>query len=762
MFSTPKLWNPLFSVKRDASYRKTSTPFQTPQERVKVYIPSAKNQGRSFSLLNNTFNVLAKQSNTKKGFLHPIPFSPLSIGFAPFHFTTCSMPGGDLFANQKRYFWNKAKQIQDLQAQLNIQPTNTALFARLLRQLNTHNEPLKVKALVESGRYSLNDQQIIREYFKAIERLNCWHQINVAEFLKAVQTPIQPLPQTYPVEWGIPPAQHQQSYGTIGNIPPPHQQNSYNNNNHNQNNNNNGNSNVPPGSPHPQFQSQTPLEVRIHQTRSELAFRGLSALLSLGVLGLLVFILWNVMEDEDRNNKSNSPFSIPPAHSKVKSISVRFTDVKGCDEVKQELVEVVEYLKNPGKFTQLGAKLPKGVLLSGPPGTGKTLLARAIAGEAGVSFLYCSGSGFDEVFIGVGPKRVRTLFEDAKKQAPCIIFIDEIDSVGGKRSALSLSHSKESTLNQLLTEMDGFNSTSGVIVIGATNFPESLDPALTRPGRFDKIIHVPLPDLKGRKDIIDLYLKKTKSGPDVDAKILARGTPGFTGAELANLINLAAIKATIQNKPHIDMRVLEEAKDDVLMGIKRTTELTEEDRKLTAYHEGGHALVSLYSAGATPLHKATIIGRGNALGVTVSLPERDQVSLSRKQMLARLAVAMGGRAAEDLIFGDEEATSGASSDLKAATTLATAMVTKWGMSDKVGKVYHSMDQEQKSISEDEMKVVNAEIKDLLEERYNFAREILEKHEDQLHRIADALLKYETLTAEEIKMVAQGRVLNREL
>jgi ATP-dependent metalloprotease FtsH len=483
----------------------------------------------------------------------------------------------------------------------------------------------------------------------------------------------------------------------------------------------------------------------------------------MGVLGVFAYLVMNTKQEEKKGSGGSS-FPISPAHSQVKNVNVRFTDVKGCDEVKQELVEVVEYLKNPSKFTQLGARLPKGILLSGPPGTGKTLLARAIAGEAGVSFLYCSGSSFDELFVGVGPKRVRTLFEDAKKQAPCIIFIDEIDAVGVKRSKFSMSVSKESTLNQLLTEMDGFNQTSGIIVVGATNLPESLDSALTRPGRFDKMIHVPLPDVKGRKDIIELYLKKTVPGPDVDSKILARGTPGFSGAELANLINLAAIKATVQNKPHIDMRTLEEARDDVIVGIKRVQEQREEDRRLTAYHEGGHALVSLLTDGSRPLHKATIIGRGSALGITWSLGG-DEVSRTKKETMAAIAQAMGGRAAEELIFGEEEVTTGASSDIMSATRLATAMVTQWGMSDRVGKVYYDISNGPSGglkISDEEMNVISSEIKDIIDERYLYAKKMLKDNEDALHRIAEGLLKYETLTGEEIRRLAQGRSIDRDL
>jgi ATP-dependent metalloprotease FtsH len=370
------------------------------------------------------------------------------------------------------------------------------------------------------------------------------------------------------------------------------------------------------------------------------------------------------------------------------------------------------------------------------------------------------------MFVGVGPKRVRTLFEDAKKQAPCIIFIDEIDAVGAKRSKFSLSSSKESTLNQLLTEMDGFNQTSGIMVVGATNFPQALDKALTRPGRFDKNIVVPLPDVKGRKDIIDLYLKKTVPAPDVDIVLLAKGTPGFSGAELANLINIAAIKATVQNKPHIDMKTLEEARDDVLVGIKRMGEHTKEDRLSTAYHEGGHALVGILTDGTKPIHKATIVGRGNALGITWSL-QREGESLTKKQALAELAMAMGGRAAEEIIYGEESVTTGASNDIQTATYLATQMVSRWGMSDRVGKVYYDLSANTANtsglkISEQELTVISSEIKDIVEERYQYAKKVLKENEPALHRIAEALMEYETLSGDEIKLLAQGKPLKKEL
>jgi ATP-dependent metalloprotease len=363
-----------------------------------------------------------------------------------------------------------------------------------------------------------------------------------------------------------------------------------------------------------------------------------------------------------------------------------FNDVKGCDEAKQELQEIVEYLKNPDKFTKLGGKLPKGVLLSGPPGTGKTLLARAVAGEAGVPFFYRAGSEFEEMFVGVGSKRVRQLFAAAKKKTPCIIFIDEIDAIGTSRKAFETQSRK--TLNQLLTEMDGFEQNEGVIVIAATNIPEQLDPALTRPGRFDRMIHVGNPDIGGRREILTHYLADKPCDADVDVESLARGTAGFSGAELANLVNVAAVQAAVTGETSIGGALLEWAKDRIIMGVERKSAvLTEESKRLTAYHEAGHAVVALRTPGAMPVHKATIVPRGSALGMVTQLPDKDETSITRKQLLARLDVCMGGRVAEELIFGRDEVTTGAISDLQQATRLAAYMVAEVGLSDLVGPVH---------------------------------------------------------------------------
>jgi ATP-dependent metalloprotease len=431
---------------------------------------------------------------------------------------------------------------------------------------------------------------------------------------------------------------------------------------------------------------------------------------------------------------------------------IKFSDVKGVSEAKAELEEIVQYLKDPSKFTRLGGRLPRGLLLTGPPGTGKTLLAKAIAGEADVPFFFASGSQFEEVYVGLGAKRVRELFEAAKKKAPAIIFIDEIDAVGGNRKLKDQSALKM-TLNELLVQMDGFDENNGIIVIGATNFAESLDSALLRPGRFDKLVVVPLPDVGGRKEILELYAHKTKLAKDVDLDVVARGTTGFSGADLFNLMNQAALKASIDGLNAITMPVIEYAKDKIMMGSERKTAvITPKTAKCTAYHEAGHALVAVLTEGAMPVHKATIMPRGNALGMVMMLPEGDQTSQSYKEMIASMDVAMGGRVAEEIVFGGENVTSGAASDIQHATRIARAMVTKFGFSDSVGIVYHAGSVGEESASSETRKLIDAEVKNMTQASYNRAKELLLHHTEAHRLLAETLLEYESLTGDEVRDV----------
>ncbi len=452
---------------------------------------------------------------------------------------------------------------------------------------------------------------------------------------------------------------------------------------------------------------------------------------------------------------------------------VTFDDVAGVDEAKEELQEIVEYLKNPQKFQQVGGRIPKGCLLVGPPGTGKTLLARAIAGEANVPFFTISGSDFVEMFVGVGASRVRDMFEQAKKHAPCIVFIDEIDAVGRHRGAGlgGGNDEREQTLNQLLVEMDGFEANEGVILIAATNRPDVLDPALLRPGRFDRQIVVPYPDIVGREKILRVHLKKVRTGPDVDPKVLARGTPGFSGADLANLVNEAALLAARRSKRVVTMAELEAAKDRVMMGAeRRSMVMSEEEKRLTAYHEAGHAVVAWCTPASDPIHKATIIPRGRALGMVMRLPESDRISVSREKLEADIAVAMGGRVAEELIFGREKVTAGAASDIEQATKIARHMVTQWGMSDELGPVGYAENTQEvflghaitqsKNISEATAQQIDREIRNFVERGYARAREILQTHMDQLHALARALLEFETLTGDEIDRLMRGLPVER--
>ncbi len=448
---------------------------------------------------------------------------------------------------------------------------------------------------------------------------------------------------------------------------------------------------------------------------------------------------------------------------------VTFDDVAGIDEAKDELEEIVEFLRNPQKFSRLGGKIPKGALLVGPPGTGKTLLARAIAGEAGVPFFTISGSDFVEMFVGVGASRVRDMFEQAKKSAPCIVFIDEIDAVGRARGVGigGGNDEREQTLNQLLVEMDGFDANEGVIIVAATNRPDVLDPALLRPGRFDRQIQVPNPDIRGREKILSVHARKTPLGPDVDLRVIARGCPGFSGADLANLVNEAALMAARIGRQFVTMDDFEKAKDKVMMGAeRRSMVMTEDEKKLTAYHEAGHAIVGLNVPQHDPIHKATIIPRGRALGMVMSLPERDQLSVTYTKYKSKIAMAMGGKVAEELIFGAENVTSGATSDIQQVSRIARAMVTQFGFSEALGNVDYADQRESylgsysggSSHSSNTQKMIDEEVKLIVDEGYARAKQILTDKNEDLHRLAKGLLEYETLTGDQIRKVIAGEKL----
>ncbi|PZQ61216.1 MAG: cell division protein FtsH [Sphingomonas taxi] len=491
---------------------------------------------------------------------------------------------------------------------------------------------------------------------------------------------------------------------------------------------------------------------------------------------LFLGIAFFVLRQMQKGGGAGGAMGFGKSRAKVltqKEGKVTFNDVAGIDEAREELVEIVDFLKDPTKFARLGGKIPKGALLVGSPGTGKTLLARAIAGEAGVPFFTISGSDFVEMFVGVGASRVRDMFEQAKKSAPCIVFIDEIDAVGRHRGAGlgNGNDEREQTLNQLLVEMDGFEANEGIIIVAATNRPDVLDPALLRPGRFDRQVVVPRPDIDGRVKILEVHMKKVPLAPDVDARTIARGTPGFSGADLANLVNEAALMAARKGKRLVAMAEFEEAKDKVMMGAeRRSMVMTEDEKRMTAYHEAGHAIVALHEPASDPIHKATIIPRGRALGMVMRLPERDSYSYHRDKMYANLAVAMGGRVAEEVIFGYDKVSSGASGDIQYATGLARDMVTKWGMSDKVGPVEYAQPEGESFLgysssqpvrmSNSTAQLIDDEIKSIVEGGLHRAKQVLTDHLDQLHSLAGALLEYETLSGEEIKRLIAGEEIGR--
>ncbi|KAH1425002.1 hypothetical protein KXV92_005856 [Aspergillus fumigatus] len=499
-----------------------------------------------------------------------------------------------------------------------------------------------------------------------------------------------------------------------------------------------------------------PLHVVVEESLGSSVFRWVKFLLVFGFFTYISLVVITILVETTgvlKNIKGPQSNEAQPQQQ-----TVRFSDVHGCDEAKEELQELVEFLLNPERFSSLGGKLPKGVLLVGPPGTGKTLLARAVAGEAGVPFFYMSGSEFDEVYVGVGAKRVRELFAQARSKSPAIIFIDELDAIGAKRNERDAAYVKQ-TLNQLLTELDGFSQTSGVIIIAATNFPQLLDKALTRPGRFDRKVVVDLPDVRGRMDILKHHLKNIKISTDVDVAVLARGTPGFSGADLENLVNQAAIYASRNKKPKVGPKDLDWAKDKIMMGAEaRSRIIQDKDKLLTAYHEAGHALVAYFSPSSTPLYKITIVPRGMALGVTHFLPEMDMVSRNYTEYLSDIDVSMGGKAAEELVFGPDKVTSGISADIQQATETAFTLITRFGYSKKLGNVDLSTNYD--SLSSETKQEIESEVRRLVEEARMRATKILTERRHELELLTKALIEYETLTKEEMEKVLRGEKLDK--
>ena len=516
------------------------------------------------------------------------------------------------------------------------------------------------------------------------------------------------------------------------------------------------------------------VENKVQITAEPPAERSIFVDLILGVAPILLLIgVWvYFMRQMQGGGAGRGAMSFGKSRAKLQGedqVKVTFADVAGVEEAKEEVGELVEFLRNPGKFQKLGGHIPRGVLMVGSPGTGKTLLARAIAGEAKVPFFSISGSDFVEMFVGVGASRVRDMFDQAKKHAPCIIFIDEIDAVGRHRGAgLGGGHDeREQTLNQLLVEMDGFEGGEGVIVIAATNRPDVLDPALLRPARFDRQVVVPLPDIQGREAILKVHMRKVPVGDDVNAKVIARGTPGFSGADLANLVNEAALFAARDNAKLVAQDHLDRAKDKIMMGTeRRSMVMSEKEKNLTAYHEAGHAIVGRLVPEHDPVYKVTIIPRGRALGVTMFLPEQDKYSISKLQLDSQLASLFGGRVAEELIFGTENVTTGASNDIERATSIARSMATKWGLTEKLGPLTYSEDEDEvflgrsvtqhKHVSDDTARLIDIEVREIIDAAHGKAKHLLETHADQLHLMADALMKYETIDSKQIDQIMEGR------
>lgn len=683
------------------------------------------------SISLNSYSKSIKNSGT-------LPSTQLLFSLNP----SCSYSSKISRRSITRFFKRDANsKLNELEEEANEYPNDAETQSQYLSALNESGEYNRVIQRIETNRYAHN-KNTQREYDRAKQALHINNPM-LSNYHQPITTPNYANSPYPPQHYGQP---MYSSHPVSMSAPPPHYEHS------------------------PSYM-HSDLGTKHHPITVELKNFGpekpstLQILLRLTLWGSLLYLLYYGFNQSVKQLGSGGPMSrtfkeYQPDGSVPK---VTFADVKGCDEAKSELEEIVAYLKNPASFQKLGGKMPKGVLLTGPPGTGKTLLARAIAGEAEVPFFSCSGSEFEEIFVGVGAKRIRELFANARKKHPCIIFIDEIDAIGGKRSHRDLSATRAS-LNQLLTEMDGFDSQlNGVIVIGATNLPEFLDPALIRPGRFDRHVVVPVPDVKGRKQILDLYASKVPLAEDVDLQILARGTPGTTGADLFNIVNSAALRASANKLDKVTMAELEYAKDKILMGAERISQrMTEEVRKMTAYHEGGHALVAIKSQYSMPIHKATILPRGSSLGMTMQLPESDRVSQSKAQMLAQLDVLMGGRVAENIIFGSEHVSTGASNDLERASQIARAMIVHYGMGDKTGVLSVPNRESWDSLSDETKRQIDQEVKEILSASYQRATTLLTSNINELHQLADALLKYETLDSKEIMKAIQGEPLKKEL
>ena len=623
------------------------------------------------------------------------------------------------------------RRLEELEKDAVNDKMNPSTQLRFLKELNRSN-PHDVVKIVESGEMQVVDEQITAEYVKALAKTGRMTQSNtnkVVDFLKRFETGSSSnqaggtFSRHYSRGGG---SRYQQSgAGSLGAT------------------------------------QESPLIVQFAERSFKEKMKG--ALPNILLIGGLIYIVSSIIPSPGKGGAGGPGGAMSllgGSKTFAPEMSNRtFNDVQGCEEAKDQLVEIVEYLKDPGRFTRLGGKLPKGVLLAGPPGTGKTLLARAVAGEAGVPFFYASGAEFDEMFVGVGARRIRDLFKAAKAQRPAIIFLDEIDAVGRKRSGKMQQH-LNMTLNQLLVELDGFKENKGVIVIAATNFADSLDPALVRPGRFDRQIAVPLPDIRDRTKIIKHYLTTITADPEIEAGVLARGTPGFSGADLANICNLAAIRASVLGKKWVDMSEIEYAKDKILMGDERKSAfISKETQECTAYHESGHAIVAIHTKGAHPVHKATIVPRGRALGMVMQLPEGDQTSVTKEQLLAKMDVCMGGRVAEELIFGADKVTSGASSDFQQATSIARNMVMSYGMVDEIGIMRYS-DHDLKELAPETRKLIDDQIKRLLNESYARAKMCLLRYSREHHKLAKALLNYESLTGDEIRDFLAGKPISQ--